>query len=127
MSHLPASTVVLALAMTSASAALAGEQAITVTFDQGKTSKQVMSSITGEAGAEYLLAAKQGQVLHLLFSTSKGTWGPPCSPKTRTSPRSSRHGGRRLRWWSSRAGTRPIDAFENSSKVHDRDSGVTAA
>lgn len=72
MSRLPASAVFVALAMANASAAFAGEQTVTVTFDPGKTSKQVKSSITGEAGVDYLLAARQDQVLQVLFSTSKG-------------------------------------------------------
>ena len=84
MSRLPASAVFVALAMASASAAFAGEQTVTVTFDPGKASKQVKSSITGEAGVDYLLAAKQDQVLQVLFSTSKGTcyfnvWEPGTS------------------------------------------------
>ena len=42
------------------------------------------ASITGEAGVDYLLAAKQDQVLHVLFSTTKGTcyfnaWEPGTS------------------------------------------------
>jgi hypothetical protein len=64
--------VFVALAMASASAAFAGEQTVTVTFDPGQTSKQVKSSITGEAGVGYLLAARQDQALQVLFSTSKG-------------------------------------------------------
>ena len=84
MSRLPASAVFVALAMASASAAFAGEQTVTVTFDPGKTSKQVKSSITGEAGVDYLLAARQDQVLQVLFATSKGTcyfnvWEPGSS------------------------------------------------
>jgi hypothetical protein len=67
-----ASAVFVALAVAGASAAFAGET-VTVTFDPGKASKQLTSSITGEAGVEYLLAAGQGQVLQVLFSTSKGT------------------------------------------------------
>ena len=84
MNRLPASAVFVALAMASASAAFAGEQTVTVTFDPGKASKQVKSSITGEAGVDYLLAAKQDQVLQVLFSTSKGVcyfnvWEPGSS------------------------------------------------
>ena len=73
VNRLPASAALVALTIASASAVFAGEQTVTVTFDPGKASKQIKSTITGEADIDYLVAAKQDQVLHVLFSTTKGT------------------------------------------------------
>lgn len=54
-------------------AAFAADEKVNVSFDRGKSSKEITSSITGDAGVDYLLQVGQGQVMQVLFSTSKGS------------------------------------------------------
>jgi len=44
-----------------------------VSFEPGKSSKEIKSSIKGDAGVDYLLSVKQGQVMQVLFLTRKGS------------------------------------------------------
>lgn len=65
-----AATLALTLGATSASAA---DQNVNVTFDRGKQSKTLQSSITGEAGVNYLLGVRQGQAMQVMFTPKKGS------------------------------------------------------
>jgi hypothetical protein len=63
----------VALALAAASPAFAADQAVEVKFDRGKSSKAIQSSITGEAGANYLLGVRQGQTMQVLFTPKKSS------------------------------------------------------
>lgn len=46
----------------------AQDKTVAVSFDPGKTAKTIKGSITGDAGVNYEVAAKAGQVLQVLFA-----------------------------------------------------------
>jgi len=71
MSRLAILTIALALAVVPS--AFAKDSTINVHLDKGKTSKNISSSIKGDAGTSYLLQVKDGQVMQVLFSTSSGS------------------------------------------------------
>jgi hypothetical protein len=68
-------TKVLALALTIAliPPAFAEDSTVNVSFDRGKQAKEIRSSIRGEAGVSYLLPVRQGQVMQVLFTPTKGS------------------------------------------------------
>ena len=66
-------TLAIVLALTAAPAALAKDATVDVHFDKGKHAKEFTSSITGDAGANYMLQVQAGQVMQVLFSTSSGS------------------------------------------------------
>ncbi|MCU0670050.1 MAG: hypothetical protein MUF70_11980 [Myxococcota bacterium] len=53
--------------------AFAEDATVNVHFDAGQHSKEFESSIQGDAGVNYMLQVKEGQVMQVLFSTSKGS------------------------------------------------------
>lgn len=71
MSRLAILTIALALAVVPS--AFAKDSTINVHLDKGKTSKNISSSIKGDAGTSYMLQVKDGQVMQVLFSTSSGS------------------------------------------------------
>lgn len=60
----------LLVALTSSSVALlqAQDKTVAVTFDAGKSAKTIKGTIAGDAGANYEITAKAGQVLQVLFA-----------------------------------------------------------
>lgn len=62
-----------ALALAIAPSALAKDTTVNVQFDKGKHSKEISSSIKGDAGVNYMLQVSAGQVMQVLFSTSQGS------------------------------------------------------
>lgn len=67
------STLALVLVVTMAPVAFAEDATVNVHFDAGQHSKEFESSIQGDAGVNYMLQVKEGQVMQVLFSTSKGS------------------------------------------------------
>jgi hypothetical protein len=63
----------IVLALTAAPAAFAKDTTVDVHFDKGKHAKEFTSSITGDAGVNYMLQVAAGQVMQVLFSTSSGS------------------------------------------------------
>jgi len=66
-------TLAIVLALTAAPAAFAKDATVDVHFDKGKHAKEFTSSITGDAGVNYMLQVAAGQVMQVLFSTSSGS------------------------------------------------------
>ena len=66
-------TLAIVLALTAAPAAFAKDATVDVHFDKGKHAKEFTSSITGDAGVNYMLQVKEGQVMQVLFSTVSGS------------------------------------------------------
>lgn len=64
---------VAALLVPVGSAAFAAESTVNVAFDRGKQSKELRASIQGDAGVNYLLAVRQGQVMQVLFEPTRGS------------------------------------------------------
>jgi hypothetical protein len=64
---------ILALTFVTAAPAVAADKTVDVRFDPGKQSKEIQSSITGEAGVNYMLAVRQGQAMQVLFAPKKGS------------------------------------------------------
>ncbi len=62
-----------AISLAVAPAALAKDTNVNVQFPRGKSSQTLTSSIKGDAGVNYLLSVKAGQVMQVLFSTSRGS------------------------------------------------------
>ena len=73
MRHRFTAAFAVAAVMTASASALAADKTVTVSFEAGKSSKEITASITGDAGVNYMLSVKQGQVMQVLFSTSKGS------------------------------------------------------
>lgn len=70
---LPARVIALALAASLAPAAQAADSTVQVAFERGKQSREFRSSITGDAGVNYLLPVLEGQVMQVLFAAQKGS------------------------------------------------------
>ena len=73
MRHRFTAAFAVAAVMTASASALAADKTVTVSFEAGKSSKEITAIITGDAGVNYMLSVKQGQVMQVLFSTSKGS------------------------------------------------------
>ncbi len=71
MSRIAILTTALALAI--APTAFAKDATVNVQFAKGKSSKEISSSIKGDDGVNYTLQVGAGQVMQVLFSTSKGS------------------------------------------------------
>jgi hypothetical protein len=67
------STLAIVLALSVAPVAFAKDATVDVHFDASKHSKEFKSSIKGDAGMNYMLQVKAGQVMQVLFSTSSGS------------------------------------------------------
>lgn len=67
------STLAIVLALSVAPVAFAKDATVDVHFDAGKHSKEFQSSIQGDAGVNYMLPVRAGQVMQVLFSTSSGS------------------------------------------------------
>jgi hypothetical protein len=64
---------VAALLVSLLPSALAADSTLNVAFDRGKQSKEIRASIQGDAGVNYLLTARQGQVMQVLFKPTRGS------------------------------------------------------
>jgi hypothetical protein len=67
------STLAIVFALIAIPVAFAEDATVDVHFDAGKHSKEFKSSIKGDAGVNYMLQVKEGQVMQVLFSTSSGS------------------------------------------------------
>ena len=63
----------LALALAVSPVAFAQGSTVAVRFDEGKHAKAIMSSIKGDEDVNYTLQARAGQVMHILFATTRGS------------------------------------------------------
>jgi len=68
-----ASLATLLLSLILPASAFAQDATVNVAFERGAHSKEIRSSIKGDAGVNYLLPVRQGQVMQVLFSTQKGS------------------------------------------------------
>lgn len=64
---------VLAVALAAAPIAAAKSSTVPVHFDKGKHSKEIKSSIKGDDDVNYILGVGDGQVMQILFSTTRGS------------------------------------------------------
>jgi hypothetical protein len=63
----------IALARAGPATAFAQDSNVDVFFDRGMNSKEIRSSITGDQGVNYMLSVRRGQVMQILFSTTRGS------------------------------------------------------
>jgi len=66
-------TLLAAVTLALLTPAIAAAATINVSFDRGKSSKEIKASIRGDASVDYLLQVREGQVMQVLFARTKGS------------------------------------------------------